>query len=176
MAWELNSASFIHSAGRGSTSLVPAAPMKLPITAMSGLNTFEVIAGPRSGKVPSGPPAPALPGGTCAVGCSGAGGGSMGAACSGARRLLCGRRRWCPSRRFERGQPRFEGLHPRLVVLAQGVELAPQAGEFLAQQFSRGWRGCGRRLRRGGLGLLAASGRGHEQQGKDQGPTEAFPV
>jgi hypothetical protein len=42
IAWNVASASSRRSAGVEVTSFLPAAPRKLPMTAMSGLNTFDV--------------------------------------------------------------------------------------------------------------------------------------
>ena len=46
MAWNDASASRIESDGSGRTLFLPAAPTKLPMTAMSGLKTFDAAAAP----------------------------------------------------------------------------------------------------------------------------------
>src|SRR5689334_19081811 len=81
-AWNDASDSCISSAGCGSVWFTPAAPRKSPITAMSGLKTFEpVTAPPYTGSAPVGPAPPSAPGGTGAVGCcAGAASGVGGAA------------------------------------------------------------------------------------------------
>ena len=54
MAWNDASDSGIASAGDGATSLCPAVPRKLPMTAMSGLKIFDPEAAPFTGStVPS---------------------------------------------------------------------------------------------------------------------------
>src|SRR6185503_21130862 len=74
MAWKVASASCSSSEGVArSLSLLPMAPRKSPITAMSGLKTLEE-AGPYTGSGPDGPPAPPAPGGTS----TGGGGGASG--------------------------------------------------------------------------------------------------
>src|SRR6266849_4126464 len=74
MAWNEASASCSSREGVARPlSFFPIAPRKSPITAMSGLKTFDE-AGPYTGSGPEGPPAPAAPGGTSVGG--GAAGGS----------------------------------------------------------------------------------------------------
>ena len=99
------------SAGSRRTSFLPPTPMKLPITAMSGLKILDAAETlPYTGSVPLGPPAPSAPAGTSAVGGEGV------TAPAG-----CGRRR-SPGRRetrLERGQPRLEVLSELLYFRAQ---------------------------------------------------------
>src|SRR6185369_3547224 len=74
-AWNDASDSCSSSGDPGLTSLCPAEPRKSPITAMSGLKTFDPAptAAPYTGSASDGPPAPSAPGGICAVGCVGVG-------------------------------------------------------------------------------------------------------
>src|SRR5205814_6286796 len=81
-AWNDASDSCICSAGSGLMVLRPTAPRKSPMTAISGLKTFEPAAAPPyTGSAPVGPPAPSAPGGTGAVGCCAPGGTGAVAGC-----------------------------------------------------------------------------------------------
>src|SRR5262245_43042469 len=90
-AWNDVSASFICSAGDGSTVFLPAAPRKLPITAISGLNTFDAaLTLPYTGSWPGASGAPGVTGPAGAVGACATGASGVGGACAAASVGDCG--------------------------------------------------------------------------------------
>ncbi len=133
MAWNDASASLNCMAGWLLNSFLPATPMKLPMTEMSGLNTFDVC-GVAVGVC-------GVSGGVCGV--AGGGGGGGGGGCCGTAGTCGGgtcavpvyrRLRTCRTRQRPTAdliQPRLEGQQSLVVLAANGVKLPSQPIQFI---------------------------------------------
>src|SRR3989304_1782630 len=157
MAWNDASLSCISRAGLGFTGLLPAAPRKSPMTAMSGLNTLDrADAPPQTGK--------ALEGQTPRASSR-----ARGTRGNRRARLLGG---GCGAT-LERGETRLQVGEAGLISLSPGLELLPEQSELL-----RHLGGLGRRhpLLRGEPKRREQPGRGEDAKQNQPLTSSHFPL